>query len=93
VGQVAIQRLPADAELNTQLAYLGQLGGMTARLSRIESRPVELSIERGPLKLPGEPGTPEAAMHAMRRRRCEDAQARCEKRSGRLSLGRRSPDG
>ena len=40
-----------------------QLGDMTARLSRIELRPVELSIERRPLKLPGEPGTPEAAMH------------------------------
>ena len=40
-----------------------QLGEVTARLSRIESRPVELSIERGPLKLPGEPGTPEAVMH------------------------------
>jgi hypothetical protein len=40
-----------------------QLGDITVRLSRIESRPVELSIERGPLKLPGEPGTPEAALH------------------------------
>jgi len=40
-----------------------QLGDMTARLSRIEARPVEFSIERRPLKLPGEPGTPEAALH------------------------------